>query len=96
MFITARTAYDILKDLTSHADLPLVPEELMRSPRFQQHGHVFFGDLALRRYKRKNLRGFEDRDVYAVGKLLRDIVVARDDVVEVHLPPTARGRPSVC
>lgn len=86
MFINSRTAHGIFMDLTRNADLPVSPDELLRSPRFQQHEHVFFGDLALRRYKHKNRWGFEIQDVYRVGELLQSMTVDQDDVVEVHLP----------
>ncbi|WP_331752639.1 endonuclease VII domain-containing protein (plasmid) [Streptomyces sp. NBC_00637] len=86
MFTTTQGAHALFADLTENAGLPLAHAELRRSPRFQQHDHVFFGDLALRRYKHNNRWGFDDRDVRRVGQLLADMAVDFDDVVEVRFP----------
>ncbi|MDX3697825.1 endonuclease domain-containing protein [Streptomyces europaeiscabiei] len=86
MFTTTQGALALFTDLTENAALPLAQAELRRSPRFQQHDHVFFGDLGLRRYKHNNRWGFDDRDVRRVGQKLADMAVDFDDVVEVRFP----------
>ncbi|MER0476843.1 endonuclease domain-containing protein [Streptomyces sp. Edi2] len=86
MIISPDYAHSIFTDLTQSAAVPLAPNELTRLRRFQQHGHVFFGDVALRRYKYRGRWGYDERDIRRAGRTLADVPLDLDDVVEVRLP----------
>ncbi|MFD4756348.1 endonuclease domain-containing protein [Streptomyces sp. NPDC058426] len=55
-------------------------------PGLRQHGHVFFGDIAVRCYKHRGRWTYDERDIRAAGRTLADMELRLDDVVEVQLP----------
>lgn len=53
MPISREYARSLFADLTQSAMVPLDPDELLHMPGLAQHGHVFFGDIAVRCYKHR-------------------------------------------
>ncbi|MGA4846605.1 hypothetical protein ACOBQB_10165 [Streptomyces sp. G5(2025)] len=86
MPISREYARSLFADLVQNATVPLDPDVLLYMPRLRQHGHVFFGDIAVRCYKHKARWTYDERDVRAAGQVLADLHVDLDDVVDVHLP----------
>ncbi|MGX1676483.1 hypothetical protein [Streptomyces sp. NPDC055400] len=58
-------------------------------PGLAQHGHVFFGDIAVRCYKHKARWMYDERDIRRDRQGFAELRLHLDDVVDVHLP--ARG-----
>ncbi|WP_406364399.1 hypothetical protein [Streptomyces sp. NBC_01579] len=52
----------LFADLTQSAPVPLDPDERIHMPGLRQHGHVFFGDTAVRCYKHKARWTYDERD----------------------------------
>ncbi|MEW1552220.1 endonuclease domain-containing protein [Streptomyces tsukubensis] len=86
MPISREYARSLFADLTQNAAVPLDPDELLHMPGLRQHGHVFFGDIAVRCYKHKSRWTYDERDIRAAGRALADLEVRLDDVVDVRLP----------
>ncbi|MDL5206643.1 endonuclease VII domain-containing protein [Streptomyces sp. ALI-76-A] len=86
MPISREYARSLFADLTQNAPVPLDPDELLHMPRLRQHGHVFFGDIAVRCYKHKARWTYDERDIRAAGRAFADMEVDLDDVVDVQLP----------
>jgi Recombination endonuclease VII len=86
MPISREYARSLFADLTQNAMVPLDPDELLHIPGLRQHGHVFFGDIAVRCYKHKARWTYDERDIRAAGRALADFDVRLDDVVDVQLP----------
>ncbi|MFE2823471.1 endonuclease VII domain-containing protein [Streptomyces sp. NPDC059271] len=103
MTISREYARSLFAELTQSAMVPLDPDELLHMPGLRQHGHVFFGDLAVRCYKHKARWTYDERDIRAAGREMASLELRLEDVVEVHLPPYSEvadsspeewGRPS--
>ncbi|MGW3498316.1 hypothetical protein [Streptomyces sp. NPDC001020] len=86
MPISREYARSLFADLTQNAMVPLDPDELLHMPGLRQHGHVFFGDIAVRCYKYKAHWTYDERDIRAAGRTFAEMDVDLDDVVDVHLP----------
>ncbi|MFF0001793.1 hypothetical protein [Streptomyces avermitilis] len=86
MPISREYARALFADLTQNAPVSLNPAELLDMPRLRQHGHVFFGDIAVRCYKHKARWTYDERDIRAAGRTFADMEVDLDDVVDVQLP----------
>ncbi|MER6394079.1 endonuclease domain-containing protein [Streptomyces sp. NPDC001523] len=86
MPISREYARSLFVDLTQNAQVPLDPDELIHMPGLRQHGHVFFGDIAVRAYKHKARWTYDERDIRAAGRALADLEVRLDDVVDAQLP----------
>lgn len=80
-------ARSLFVDLPKSAAVPLDPDELLHMPGLRRHGHVFFGDVAVRCYKHKARWTYDERDIRAAGGTLVELDLDRDDVVDVQLPP---------
>lgn len=80
-------ARSLFVDLTKSAAVPLDPDELLHMPGLRRHGHVFFGDVAVRCYKHKARWTYDERDIRAASRALVELDLDRDDVVDVQLPP---------
>ncbi|MGW0761081.1 hypothetical protein ACWD1Y_32170 [Streptomyces sp. NPDC002814] len=87
MPISREYARSLFTDLTRSATVPLDPDELLHMPGLRQHGHVFFGDIALRCYKHKARWMYDERDIRRVGQAFAELRLDLDDVVDVRLPP---------
>lgn len=86
MPISREYAHSLFADLTQSATVPLDPAELLHMPGLRQHGHVFFGDIAVRCYKHKARWTYDERDIRAVGRTFAELDLDLDDVVDVQLP----------
>lgn len=84
--ITREYAYSLFADLTQSAVVPLDPDELLHMPGLRWHGHVFFGDIAVRCYKHKTRWTYAERDIRAVGQTFAELDLDLGDVVDVQLP----------
>ncbi|MGW5259099.1 hypothetical protein ACWERW_40625 [Streptomyces sp. NPDC004012] len=56
-------------------------------PGLRQHGHVFFGDKAVRCYRHKVCWMYDERDILAACRAFAELELDLDDVVDVQLPP---------
>ncbi|MFF0386939.1 endonuclease domain-containing protein [Streptomyces sp. NPDC004286] len=90
MPISREYARSLFADLTQNATVSLDPDELLHMPGLRRHGHVFFGDIAVRCYKHKARWMYDERDIRAVGRAFADMEVRPDDVVDVQLPAYRR------
>ncbi|MFB8443617.1 endonuclease domain-containing protein [Streptomyces niveus] len=86
MPISREYACSLFADLTQSAMIPLDPDELLHMPGLRRHGHVFFGDLAVRCYKHKARWTYDERDIRAAGRALAELDLDLGDVVDVQLP----------
>ncbi|WUW19292.1 endonuclease VII domain-containing protein [Streptomyces sp. NBC_01463] len=86
MPISREYARSLFADLTQSAMVPLDPDELIHMPGLAQHGHVFFGDIAVRCYKHKARWMYDERDIRRAGQALAEMRLDLDDVVDVQLP----------
>src|SRR3954453_20300409 len=86
MPISREYARSLFADLTHNAMVPLDPDELLYMPGLAQHGHVFFGDIAVRCYKHKARWMYDERDIRRMGQALAELRLDLDDVVDVQLP----------
>ncbi|MGC5041102.1 endonuclease domain-containing protein [Streptomyces sp. DT73] len=86
MPISREYARSIFADLTQSAMVPLDPDELIHMPGLRQHGHVFFGDIAVRCYKHKARWTYDERDIRRTGQALAELRLDLDDIVDVQLP----------
>ncbi|MFC9627563.1 hypothetical protein ACFTXM_49095 [Streptomyces sp. NPDC056930] len=86
MPISREYARSLFADPTQSAPVPLDPDELLHMPGLRQHGHVFFGDIAVRCYKHKARWTYDERDIRAAGRAFADMEVRLDDVADVQLP----------
>ncbi|MCG8971570.1 endonuclease VII [Streptomyces sp. CL12-4] len=86
MPISREYARSLFADLTQSAAVPLDPDELLHMPGLRQHGHVFFGDRAVRCYKHKGRWTYAEREIREAGGALAELDVDLDDVVDVQLP----------
>ncbi|MFC9249622.1 endonuclease VII domain-containing protein [Streptomyces sp. NPDC057136] len=86
MLISREYALSLFADLTQNAMVPLDPDELLHMPGLAQHGHVFFGDIAVRCYKHKGRWMYDERDIRRTGQALAELRLDLDDVVDVQLP----------
>ncbi|MFI9588326.1 hypothetical protein ACIHCQ_42590 [Streptomyces sp. NPDC052236] len=59
-------------------------------PGLRQHGHVFFGDIALCCYKHKVRWKYDEREIRRAGRSFAELRLDLDDVVDVELPPVPR------
>ncbi|MGV9761468.1 hypothetical protein ACWDUC_37490 [Streptomyces tricolor] len=84
--VTRERARSLFSDLTHTAAVPLDPDELLHMPGLRQHGHVFFGDIAVRAYKHKARWMYDERDIRAAARTFAEMSVDLDDVVDVELP----------
>jgi hypothetical protein len=86
MPISWEYARSLCADLTQSATVPLDPDELLHMPGLRQHGHVFFGGIAVRCYKHKARWTYNERDIRAAGRAFAELDLDLDDVVGVQLP----------
>ncbi|MEU9471238.1 endonuclease VII domain-containing protein [Streptomyces avermitilis] len=86
MPISREYARSLFADLTQSATVPLDPDELLHMPGLAQHGHVFFGDIAVRCYKHKARWMYDERDIRRTGQAFAELRLDLDDVVDVQLP----------
>lgn len=56
-------------------------------PGLRRHGHVFFGDVAVRCYKHKSRWTYDERDIRAAGGTFAELDLDLGNVVDVQLPP---------
>ncbi|MFI2241233.1 endonuclease domain-containing protein [Streptomyces chrestomyceticus] len=87
MPISREYARSLFTDLTQSAMVPLDPDELLHMPGLRLHGHVFFGDIAVRCYKHKARWMYDERDIRRTGRALAELQLGLDDVVQAQLPP---------
>lgn len=87
MPISREYARSLFADLTQSATVPLDPDELVHMPDLRLHGHVFFGDIALRCYKHKARWTYDERDIRRAGHAFAELLLDPGDVVDVQLPP---------
>ncbi|WP_234335401.1 MULTISPECIES: hypothetical protein [Streptomyces] len=86
MPISREYARSLFADLTQSATVPLDPGELLM-PGLRLHGHVFFGDIALRCYKHKARWTYDERDIRRAGHAFAELRLDPGDVLDVQLPP---------
>ncbi|MET7458218.1 hypothetical protein ABZT03_41595 [Streptomyces sp. NPDC005574] len=86
MPISREYARSLFADLTQNAMVPLDPDELLHMPGLAQHGHVFFGDIAVRCYKYKARWTYDERDIRCTGQAFAELRLDLDDLVDVQLP----------
>ncbi|MER5618688.1 endonuclease domain-containing protein [Streptomyces sp. NPDC002215] len=86
MPISREYARSLFADLTQSAMVPLDPDELLHMPGLAQHGHVFFGDIAVRCYKHRARWMYDERDIRRTGQAFAELLLDLDDVVDVQLP----------
>ncbi|MFE6892007.1 endonuclease domain-containing protein [Streptomyces sp. NPDC057694] len=86
MLIGRERARSLFTDLTQSATVPADPDELLHMPGLAHHGHVFFGDIAVRCYKHKARWMYDDRDIRRVGQTFAELRVDLVDIVDVQLP----------
>ncbi|GAA2330527.1 hypothetical protein Scani_33780 [Streptomyces caniferus] len=86
MPITREYAHSVFGDLTQNAMVPLHPDDLLHMPGLREHGHVFFGDMAVRCYKHKARWMYDERDIRRTGQALAELRLDLDDVVDIQLP----------
>ncbi|MGW2492584.1 endonuclease VII [Streptomyces sp. NPDC001606] len=85
--VTRERARSLFADLTHSATVPLDPDELLHMPGLRQHGHVLFGDIAVRCYRHKVRWMYDEPDILAAGRAFAELELDLDDVVDVQLPP---------
>ncbi len=76
---------DLLPSLTQDLQ-PRLQSLLHPMPGLRQHGHVFFGDIALGCYGHKARWTYDERDIRRADHACAPLCLAPDDVVDVQLP----------
>ncbi|MCX4657442.1 endonuclease domain-containing protein [Streptomyces microflavus] len=91
MLISREYARTIFADLSQNAMVPLDPDELVRTPGLIRHGHVLFGDVAVRCYKHKGRWRYAERDIRSAGQTLSELRLDLEDMAVVELPAYRDG-----
>jgi hypothetical protein len=84
--ISPKLARTFFADISVGSPVPLDPDDLLHMVHVRRHGHVVFGDIAVRCFKHRSKWTYDEREIRRTAQTFADFRLDVDDVVEVQLP----------
>ncbi|MGW9400631.1 endonuclease domain-containing protein [Streptomyces sp. NPDC055642] len=84
--ISPKLARAFFADISASSPVPLDPDDLLHMVHVRRHGHVVFGDIAVRCFKHRSKWTYDEREIRRAAQAFADFRLNVDDVVEVQLP----------
>ncbi|MDX2631808.1 endonuclease domain-containing protein [Streptomyces scabiei] len=84
--ISPKLARAFFADISAGSPVPLDPDDLLHMAHVRRHGHVVFGDIAVRCFKNRSKWTYDEREIRRAAQTFADFRLDVDDVVEVPLP----------